>query len=518
MSKKLSALLVLSVIINTSMPLLNASEVKVNTLEASETLSEVSEVITIDSEASSEVATEESEASSEVETEESEASSEVETEESEASSEVETEESEASSKVETEESDASSEAAAEESEEVLEDDFNIFTTLEYNTEVTSLGQKIDGGFSLDPAVGSSLKEGATIEITDADAFAFSNLKLTTEDGDVTLVEGTDYSVTGTKVTLLHDFEENQDIDFTYSVSIESGSTDVLGALSDSMYMDLNDNDKFDGTDYYTSNVGYMLEVTNGSASDSKDIFFDTEIAGGEVAITADSASMKKVNDEEFKATAKFTVENTGDYAMRLTSMSALGFLGVTGSDLDEYGYPELAALTSENFEFTVNGITGTTSNDLYNGATQTSDLYLNVGDTMEIVATYVNTSSDGDTIYDYDYYFDTYAQLKDASEAWIKLYLGNNVFGGEPAVEYVTQSIEIPVTKVVEDETDEADETATTEESTDETTTTEDEYSEMTVVGGESLAETGSTMVITMMALVTCLGLAIAAKFKMITK
>ncbi len=497
MSKKLSALLVLSVIINTSMPLLNASEVKVNTLEASETLSEVA-------------------------TEESEASSEVETEESEASSEVATEESEASSEVATEESEASSEVATEESEEVLGDDFYIFSTLEYDTEVTSLGQKIDGGFILDPAVSSNLKEGATVEITDADAFAFSNLKLTTEDGDVTLVEGSDYSVTGTKVTLLHDFEENQDIDFTYSVSIENGSTEVLGALSDTMYTDLNDNDKFDGTDYYTSNVGYMLEVTNGSASDSKDIYFDTDIEGGEVTITADSASMKKVNDEEFEATATFTVENTGDYAMRLTSMYVSGFLGVTDSDLDVYGYPDVAVLTHENFEFTVNGVTGTSSDDLYNASTQTSDLYLNTGDTMEIVATYVNKSSDGDTIYDYDYYFDTYAQLKDASEAWIQVSLGRNVFGGEPTVEAATQSIEIPVTKVVEDESttteESTDETATTEESNDETTTTEDEYSEMTVVGGESLAETGSTMVITMMALVTCLGLAIAAKFKMITK
>ncbi len=499
MSKKLSALLVLSVIINTSMPLLNAAEVKVNTLEASEAISEV--------------ATEESEVSSEVATEKSEVSSEVATEESEVSSEVATEESEVSSEVATEESEVSSEVVTDESKEVFGDDFYLFSTLEYNTEITSLGQKIDGGFSLDPAVSSSLKEGATVEITDADAFAFSNVKLTTEDGEVTLVEGTDYSVTGTKVTLLHDFEENQDIDFTYSVSIEEGSTDVLGALSDSLYADLNENDKFDGTDYYRSNVGYMLEVTNGSASDSKDIYFDTDIAGGEVTITADSASMKKLNDEEFKATATFTVENTSDYAMRLTSMSALGFLGVTGSDLDEYGYPELAALTTENFEFTVNGITGTTSEDLYNGSTQTSDLYLNVGDTMEIVATYVNTSSDGDTIYDYDYNFDTYSQLKDASEAWIKVFLGNNVFGGEPTVEYVTQSIEIPVTKVVEDKTDET----TTEESIDETTTS-DEYTDMTVVGDESLAETGSTMVITMIALVTCLGLAIAAKFKMITK
>lgn len=464
MKKRLSSLLLVAILVNITAPLFSASEL-------------ASEVI--DSEVASEGV---SELTSEVVSEES---SEVTSEDlSEVTSEDITKVEEGSSATTKETKEVEKETRAANTVDVF--------TFEYNQdEFTSIGATVEGGFRLSPAIGSQVFDGATVEFYNADAYEFSNFVVRNTTTDTTLVEGTDYQIDGSTITLNPSANVNDHIAITYDVTLVEGTTNVLGAET-GMYRDMNDNSTYDeGVDYMVNDLGYMIKVTNSGDVTDKAIVYDATIEGGEIAVSAvGDAYIKKDSAGALYGGANFKLEVTGDIAISIMDLYYNSGVVVTDEFAASLGYDTSSyytalALDSADFVYTIDGVE-------FNPESLSSleDEYLNPGQVIEIKMTFKATVSDSETALDI---FESLNGLRKNAEVLYLAKFSGNVFGSMPMSDDYVATASFA------------------------TTSTKSEVSNPKVEASNTatLANTGSNLTMTMMLLVGSLFVAFAAKLKL---
>ncbi len=502
--KILNKLLVCAIIVNVAGPTLNAAELGSEIISTS-TENQLSSEVTSEETAESEVTSEET-AESEVTSEET-AESEITSEEA-----------------------AESEITSETPEIIAAgDDFSIVAKEETDAEVTALNQIYDGGFTIDPIMSNSLKAGATFEFTNAEGFEFSNLVVLAgdnEDEATELEEGIDYTVEGTKITLSNDLDPYQELFVSYDAKIIDSTTTVLGAHSDIYYTDVNGNNEYDeGIDYMNDNVGYMLEATNGSVTNTEDFsLYYPEINGGEIEIQNQEASLKMGDNNHIEGTATFDLVNSGDFAIWAPSVyinsSIVGTVAWdNANDLDPNEGDWLTIFTDESYSAELNGQTVTGEDRLTTTFDNTADQYINPGDVVPVTVTFTTDENDMEI---FNAEFDSLTQLKNSSRVAITASAYDNVLGGEVDSSVTAyKNLKTSTTNDKDTNTDDKD-TNTDDQTVDNDKNTDvsddsNEYSSMTADNdANTLATTGSTALISFASLFIVLFLALATKLKLL--